>query len=71
MNITTIFYSRDGALAYPVGRRQHEDAVIAEALAILGQSTSRANYERQQSGRSETYLMLWYAEAEREEFGML
>jgi DNA repair protein RadC len=52
--------------------RQREEAVIAEALAILGRRTARARYTRVNGPADvKRYLVLQYAQAERETFGVL
>jgi DNA repair protein RadC len=65
-----------GAVANDVAgrteRRQQEDAIISEAIAILRRRTSKVNYGRADSPSAvKNHLMLCYGEAEKEYFGVL
>nr|WP_314542409.1 JAB domain-containing protein [uncultured Massilia sp.] len=72
MNATALECRDSGAIANLMCRRQEEDAIISEALAILRRRTSRASYERANSPTEvRRLLMLTYGAAEKEHFGIL
>jgi DNA repair protein RadC len=73
MNAMTSLSCRDsGAVVNVEDRRQQENAIIAQALAILGRRTARASYARADSpAEVKRHLVLTYGEAENEFFGVL
>lgn len=72
MNATVLECRDSGAAANVTERRQEEDAIISEALAILRRRTSRANYDRAESpAEVRRLLILAYGAADKEHFGIL
>ncbi|WP_371765524.1 RadC family protein [Massilia sp.] len=73
MSTATVLECRDGgALADEVNQREREDVIISEALAIMQRRVTRTRYD-EITGPADVkkLLILAYAQAEKEEFGVL
>lgn len=73
MLTATVLECRDsGALANEVNQREREDIIISEALAIMQRRVTSATYDKI-TGPADVkkLLILAYAHAEKEQFGVL